>query len=95
MIARRLRNVGRSATRDFVGFVHLAFSFILKARGKSGESPAAKRKPRRSGASRATWKPSPRNGARGRVDLRLPRERGLYKIDHFNEKPAGDAPAPA
>jgi hypothetical protein len=40
-------------------------------------------------------KPSPRNGARGRVDLRLPRERRLYKIDHLNEKPAGDASAPA
>jgi hypothetical protein len=30
----------------------------------------------------------PEMGARGRVDLRRPRERRLYKIDHFNEDPA-------
>jgi hypothetical protein len=32
----------------------------------------------------------PPNGSRGRVDLRRPRERRLYKIDHFNENPAGE-----
>ncbi len=56
-----------------------------EAQREVGRDSPAKRKPRRSGASRATC---PRNGARGRLDLRRPRERGLYKIDHFSEKPS-------
>jgi hypothetical protein len=71
-----------------VGHKPLSEMKLGKPRGKSSGSPVAKRKPRRSGASRATWKPSPRNGARGRLDLRRSRERGLYKIDHFSEKPS-------
>jgi len=66
-----------------------------KPGGKSGEWPDAKESPAEAGLSRATFKPSPRNRARGRVDLRRSRDRRLYKIDHFNEKPAGDASAPA
>jgi hypothetical protein len=50
-----------------------------QAQRKIGRDSPAK-KPRRSGASRATWKPSPRNGARGRLDLRRSRERVCIKL---------------
>ena len=51
-----------------------------EAQRKIGRDSPAKRKPRRSGASRATWKPSPRNGACGHLDLRRSRERVCIKL---------------
>src|SRR4029450_2832261 len=64
-----------------------------KPRGKSGETPPQK-KPRRSGASRATWKPSPRNGARGRLDLRRSRERVCIKLTTAAKSPSTKSQLP-
>jgi hypothetical protein len=97
-LEQKRRHNLQKRVRDLAVKNFLFFNAVYDPRPLSPPNPSAsrcKRKPRRSGASRATLKPSPRNRARGRVDLRRPRDRRLYKIDHFNEKPAGDASAPA